>query len=1706
MKKRRKTISFLLAISLALGLSCSVPFDSGQTANVQAAELQTPTGDTSGTCGAQGNNIQWELIIDPDGTIYQDESDTASSDSPVCYELHLTGTGDMNQDLFSAVTSPWYNYRKHITSISIGEGITSVCNYAFYEHCSLVSVTLPDSTASVGRNAFELCYSLKTFTCGKGLKQIKDLAFNYLPSLSEIQFNDGLEVIGAFAFQHCEALKSISLPDSLKSISQASFAELPALTEIQFGEGLEDIGGIAFQNCSALKSIVLPKSLISIKESAFAGLTSLTDLQLNDGLQEIRVCAFSGCRNLTDLSLPESLTSIGAAAFSGTQLTNITIPQKLEEIQSGAFGQAPLKTIQVNEGNPRFFVQDNILYEKREDGTPKRAVAYTISDSAASVALLPGTELIDGHAFNSAKNLTSIQLPDTLTEISPYAFISSGLTELNLPDSVKTIGSYAFSNCWYLPSLTIPDNLETLGYGAFSTCSALKNVVIGKSLQDVESIFIGGTSLETISVSQDNPYLKSSDNVVYSADGTRLSYYAALKPNASYHVQNQVKSIAGGAIMDTACLEKLYLPASLESLETYSIFSNQNLNAIYFLGNGSDIQTNSYGIAGNSKKLILYKTAESAGWDAAPWTSYTIADWDPANTEEDSGSFETLNWEYIGSDGSLTFTGTGQIPDFTADSPAPWSSYTPSIQTIEGNGITSIGDYSFSNASKLIRLETGADLERIGNYAFSDCGSLKSLNIAAITDIGSAAFQNNVSIAGSLTLEKVSSIGEGAFQGCTKIASATLGSRLGILEKEVFAGCAGLASFIIPDSVYEIREGAFRDCKNLRSINIPNDVYLIGSQAFAGNTALERVYFGGTIPGNWASDSFDNCSGSLNLCHRAAQTSWNRLEGNWNGVPLLKQDRFYTDGQDHYSFANAAESFGYPAGYRFLKRRFVETLGDISLGTYYYVTDRGWNGSCYGMAGSALEFYENQDLSPTDYGAPYNSLYAIQAPGNKDASITKLIESYQISQYHPIISGCGGSISRHRNDYRGLVQKVEEFERSGGLRIDSKAEPVILLLYSAYSGHAAIPVSVMQDADGNFQIKAYNPDHPSELETLTINKDFSGISGYLDISYVPYNDLAASLSGANASSGEKDFSVSSLSGANASSGEKDFSFSSLSGANASSGEKDFSFSSLSAGNSYSERESSLYLSIDKEYGSVTDAEGRGISEIEGAYEQKPLSSEHSGNFSGVKSFVLPEGNYQLTADAPEGTSESSNPDSISFYLGTEEYFAKITSSDEAAVLNITENGTKDGSLAMELQSGSQGEETASFTLVNAQGMERTVEVGSSNAAITIEKNNDIAIQAPGQTSILLDGQETLLLDGQAASSFVAAQQENPLKASLLEKEVVCDSQNKLNGSLQAEVISNAAGNKEVTVTAEFLEKGKTAALYTKNDTLTPGLNHVSLSFEQLESAFQQTEGTLALSLRFTVTDEAGNTASFSNEDISVTLTKQPDSGSGEPDKDDSDDNKPDKDNSNGGKPDINNPSNSGGQKPGNGSSGKPDSKPNSNQNSSGSATSSRKREVTGIKTDVKKLTLGLGETYALKATALPANASDRKLRYTASNKKIAVSTTGKITAKKTGSSRITIQSSNGKTAVVQVTVKKKPGKIKLNAKTKTIRAGWKFQIKAKFPKGTASHKLTYSSNRKSVATVSSTGKVTAKKKGIAMITVKTYNGKKAKMKIIVTKK
>lgn len=152
----------------------------------------------------------------------------------------------------------------------------------------------------------------------------------------------------------------------------------------------------------------------------------------------------------------------------------------------------------------------------------------------------------------------------------------------------------------------------------------------------------------------------------------------------------------------------------------------------------------------------------------------------------------------------------------------------------------------------------------------------------------------------------------------------------------------------------------------------------------------------------------------------------------------------------------------------------------------------------------------------------------------------------------------------------------------------------------------------------------------------------------------------------------------------------------------------------------------------------------------------------------------------------------------------------------------------------------------------------------------------------------------------------------------------------------------------------------------------------------------------------------------------------------------------------------------------------------------------------------KGITIGVREKVKLQALVSPANAGDKAVTFRSSNSKIvSVGAGGKVTGKKKGSARITAVTANGKSCTIKVTVKKAPVKLKLGAVKKTLKRNKKFKIKAVIPKKMASYHLTYKSSRSRVASVSSNGTVTAKRKGTAVITVQTYNKKKARIKITV---
>ena len=160
-------------------------------------------------------------------------------------------------------------------------------------------------------------------------------------------------------------------------------------------------------------------------------------------------------------------------------------------------------------------------------------------------------------------------------------------------------------------------------------------------------------------------------------------------------------------------------------------------------------------------------------------------------------------------------------------------------------------------------------------------------------------------------------------------------------------------------------------------------------------------------------------------------------------------------------------------------------------------------------------------------------------------------------------------------------------------------------------------------------------------------------------------------------------------------------------------------------------------------------------------------------------------------------------------------------------------------------------------------------------------------------------------------------------------------------------------------------------------------------------------------------------------------------------------------------------------------------------------------------TVTKTMTVGIGYKKKISVTKVPKNT---KITYVSKNKKVAeVSKKGYVKGKKTGTSVVSVKLTYKKKTVIKkckVTVKKAVTGISLAKKTISLNVGSTYQIKKTIKPSSSLQKVSYTSSKKSVATVSSAGKVKAKKAGTAKITVKALDGsnKKAVLTVKVSDK
>ena len=159
-----------------------------------------------------------------------------------------------------------------------------------------------------------------------------------------------------------------------------------------------------------------------------------------------------------------------------------------------------------------------------------------------------------------------------------------------------------------------------------------------------------------------------------------------------------------------------------------------------------------------------------------------------------------------------------------------------------------------------------------------------------------------------------------------------------------------------------------------------------------------------------------------------------------------------------------------------------------------------------------------------------------------------------------------------------------------------------------------------------------------------------------------------------------------------------------------------------------------------------------------------------------------------------------------------------------------------------------------------------------------------------------------------------------------------------------------------------------------------------------------------------------------------------------------------------------------------------------------------KKKGTTVKLSKKKATIVKGKTLKLKATVTP---EKKDVTWTSSDKTIAkVDKKGKVTAVKGGTATITATTKDGASASCKVTV----AEVKLNATKMPLQVGKSTKaLKVDYKSVKGDTVKSWKSSDTKVVKVDKKGKITAKKKGSATITVTMKSGATATCKVTVKK-
>lgn len=434
--------------------------------------------------------------------------------------------------------------------------------------------------------------------------------------------------------------------------------------------------------------------------------------------------------SLTYKVLSDDTVQVGDGDTAMTGLSgSVTIPSSVK------YGGTTYKVTAIGD---RAFLRCSDITSLEIPDTVTTIGELALADIGVSTITIPDSVETLGDSVLSGATMTSVTLSSKLTTIPDRAFnLCPNLREVTIPDSVTKIETYAFNSCSSLTTITIPKNVEYIGKQAFWG-SALTNVTIeGNSLTEIDDLaFAFCESLKTINI----------PSSIETIGKQAFQHCGVLKTTGLETGTNNLKSIGEEAFSSTS-IKSVEIPATCTDLSIDAFKRCSKLQSINVDEENPNYSSEDGILYDKNKETLYVYPAAKTG------SSYTTPD-----------GLKTI--------GAYAFEENQRLRDVTIND---------GVETIErsafqGAGVetvimpdsvTSIGEFAFYNSKSLSEITLSKNLKEIPGYIFYNCPSLSEVEIpASVKKIGISI------LSGCESLEKVTikspeltSISSSAFSG-----------------------------------------------------------------------------------------------------------------------------------------------------------------------------------------------------------------------------------------------------------------------------------------------------------------------------------------------------------------------------------------------------------------------------------------------------------------------------------------------------------------------------------------------------------------------------------------------------------------------------------------------------------------------------------------------------------------------------------------------------------------------------------------------------------------------------------------------------------------------------------------------------------------------------------------------------------------------------